>query len=706
MQLLKDIKTTPFFRFFLPLTTGVIVQLTFKIETEFFVATIVISIFLLVALFVAKINQNYKFRHLTGVLFSIFLFFLGLHLVNFHKTKVLDLPTGQELVFVAQVIEKIQEKPKSLKTILRVTAIIDSTEQKNVEFDLLAYFKKDSIAENLEYGDIIVASAAINEITNLNNPNEFNFKRYLSDKGILYQSYFQTNKWEKIGYSIPNLIKYYSLQSLNTLLDIYRKYGIEGKDFAVLAALTLGYTDELDAETRQAFSASGATHILSVSGLHVAVVYMILNYALFFMNRNKKLRVLKFVIIIFSLWAFAYISGFAASVQRSALMLTIVLIADIFSKQKNIYNTIFASAFILLILDPYVIRDVGFQLSYIAVISIIYLQPKIHKIIYVKNSFLEKIWSLLSVSIAAQLGTLPICLYYFNQFPNYFFITNILAVPLSTVMLYLAVILLAVSFVAPIAKIVAFILNYSTKLFNFIIGFIEQMPYSTTDNISIDFKQMLLLYLFISVLIIFLLNKNRRFLFGSLIIILFFQINVLVRNFATNSQNVFAIYNIKNAPAFNIIFSDRNFFFTDTTLINNPQNITFALQKNWIDKKTATYNLYNIDSVFFYDNFNADELNIYLKNSFLLVGGTKIAILRDKSFAENITTTKLTVDYVVLSKNVYIDISELLANFNFSYIIFDSSNKSNRISKWTEQCEELNIKYHSVPQQGAFILEF
>jgi len=707
MNFINNIKTTPFIRFFLPFVIGILIQINFHINFEYLYVIISLFLFIILTfLFRKKIVENYKTRWIFGIILNLFLFFSGSYLVEFHKFKTPEVLLNENIIFTAQVIETVDEKEKSFKTIVKLISSLDSTDNKELKGNVLIYFQKDEIASALKYGDIIICQSKINEITNQRNPHEFDFKQYLEDRNIGIQTYLQSGKWKIIGNSKPNIIKYYAIESRTKLLNIYKKYNIKDKEFAVLAALTLGYTNDLDFETKQAFSTTGAMHILSVSGLHVAVVFMILNYLLFFMDKNKRLKILKFIIIILSLWAFAYISGFAASVKRSAIMLSLVLVGDIFNKEKNIYNTISFSAFVLLLFNPFVIRDVGFQLSYLAVVSIIYFQPKISKLIYVKNFFGKQLWDLLSVSLAAQLGTLPISFYYFHQFPNYFFITNILAVPLSTLILYLAVGLLIISFINPVAKIVAFALNYSTKFFNFIIDFIDKMPYSVTKNIYVDFMQMLILYLLMVTINLFLINKQKKYMFASIAFIIIFFITFSTQNLQTLKNNSLIVYNVKNCSAINIINSKSNYLLTDTLLQNNEKILNYALNNNWIANKITDYEIYNIDSIIKYQTLKSKNSFVTQNNEFFNFCDKKILIMRDKVMAENISDKIIDLDYIILSHNIYISIDDLIKNFTFKQIIFDSSNKLIRIERWTEECQKLGINYYSVPDSGAFVLNF
>jgi competence protein ComEC len=335
----------------------------------------------------------------------------------------------------------------------------------------------------------------LNEISNGGNPAEFDYKKFMQNKGVFATAYSKGGEFIIIENNLGNFFIRNALKIRENLLNIYKYYGFQDREFGVLSALTLGYRDEVDPDTRQMFANTGAMHILAVSGLHVGIIFMILNVLLKFMDRSRKLMLLKSLLIILSLWLFAAIAGLSPSVTRSALMFSMFVVGKMIKRNASIYNIIFASAFILLLINPYNIMAVGFQLSYAAVLSIVFLQPYIYKLFIFEKWLPDKLWALLSVSIAAQLGTMPIGLYYFNQFPNYFFLTNILVIPLASIILYFAVTLLFTAHLLPFfGGFVAYYLKLSMKALLGGVSLINKIPYATTQDIYISTSQMIILY--------------------------------------------------------------------------------------------------------------------------------------------------------------------------------------------------------------------
>ena len=205
----------------------------------------------------------------------------------------------------------------------------------------------------------------------------------------------------------------------------FKENKLEGKEYAVVSALVAGYTDDLDIETMKAFADTGTLHVLSVSGMHVGIIYYVLNLLLLFLSKHRYGNILRVLILLSFLWLYSMITGMSAAVMRSAAMLSFIIVGKSFNRYVNTYNIIAASIFFLLIMNPFTLMDVGFQLSYISVIGIIWLQPHIYSIFDFNTKWKDEIWKVVSVSIAAQIATFPLGIFYFHQFPNYFLPSNL-----------------------------------------------------------------------------------------------------------------------------------------------------------------------------------------------------------------------------------------------------------------------------------------
>ena len=288
-------------------------------------------------------------------------------------------------------------------------------------------------------------SKPIQEIRNSGNPAAFDYKRYAPFNKITHQVYLTGNDYKKLpGICIPAWKK-----ALFTTRDFVLnavKSNIKGdKEQGLAEAMLIGYKEDLDKSLLQSYTNTGVVHVIAVSGMHLALLYWLLNLLLQPLLKRKATKWLHPVLVLFILWAFSFVAGGAASIVRAAVMFTFITIGKQINRNASICNILAASAFCQLCHNPYWLWDVGFQLSYIAVLSIVIFYKPVYDLLFVKNKILNRVWQLAAVSIAAQVLTTPLSLYYFHQFPVYFLLGNLVVVPVSTVVLIGTLILVVVS---------------------------------------------------------------------------------------------------------------------------------------------------------------------------------------------------------------------------------------------------------------------
>ncbi len=701
---MQELKRLPFIRLILPLITGIIFGLYFEINTDKYYILMLVGIFVLI--FSIIFIKKYRKQYLSGIFIFISIFYFGTLSVEKHTTNSFRF-TEKTITGIALINEPPQEKQKSVKTFLKFISLKNDSTFTDNNQKILSYFEKDSNSLSLKYGDIIYFSGKIQKLKNPGNPHEFDFKTYLERKGISGQIYLSSEKYKITDRNKGNFIFKFAYQLRKKLVKIYEENNISGQELAVLSALTLGDKSELDPETKQAYSSSGAMHILAVSGLHVGIIFMILKILLSFLDKFKikkkeSGKIIKALIIISFLWFFALISGLSPSVRRAALMFSLFMIGDITGRRVNIYNSIAASAFILLIYNPFLIVDVGFQLSYSAVIAIIYFQPKIYKLYISQNKIIDKTWALITVSIAAQIGTLPITFFYFHQFPSWFILTNIIVIPLASLIVYSAAILLPVSYIPIIGSFTGYLLNKIVFVLNWSVMFIESLPYSAVKNITFGYKEMIIIYALLISLSLYFIYRKIRALHFSLLLIIFLLLSNLFLNFEKFNDKKIFIYNSGNTSAYNFINGNQNIVVGDTTLISDNRKLEFAASSNWLNLDNEIFTFFDMpDTIFIKDK------NFIKRGNYISYGKKNIILITDnKQVNYNSINKKLNTDYLIISKNVYLSMKEITDLYNPELIIFDSSNRKHRIQKWISECKELNINYFSVPDNGAFSVSF
>src|SRR6202012_1473403 len=298
------------------------------------------------------------------------------------------------------------------------------------------------------------------------NPAEFNYKRYLANQNIHYQEFLFPGQYRAFGKGGGNALISQSLQLRQYFVAKLKRNMRDTNAIAVASTLILGYKADLSNDVLQAYSKTGTIHVLSVSGAHVAIIYILLTLVLGFLDRFSYGKLLKAVIIITLIWYYSMVSGFSPAVCRAAVMISMVIIGKTFVRYINTLNILAISAFMLLLYDPFFITDVGFQLSYLAVFGLIIFQPIVYKWLTFKNKWADKLWGLCSVSIAAQVITFPLSAFYFHQFPIYFLISNLLIVIPTEIIMISGIAYLLLPQVPYLSKAIAFVLEWSILIMN------------------------------------------------------------------------------------------------------------------------------------------------------------------------------------------------------------------------------------------------
>ncbi len=604
--------------------------------------------------------------------------------------------------FIAYLSDSKQEKSKSYKTTVEVVAVKSGDKWFATEGKCLVYISKDSLSANLRYGDLILFSSQPAEVQPPGNPSQFNYRQWLSYNQVYHQLFLASSKWNGIGHHYGYSIVEMAINMREKLLKIFKDNNISGDDYAVVSALLLGDVDEIDQDIMNAYAASGALHVLSVSGLHVGIIYIALNAVLFFMNRNKKLKLVKAGILILFLWYYALLTGFSPAVLRSAAMLSYIVIGKSLGRYTNMYNTLAASAITLFCFLPHLLMQVGFQLSYLAVLGIVFLHPKIHLLLEPQSWLWKQLWSLISVSIAAQLATFPLGLFYFHQFPNYFLVSNMMVIPISTVILYGGIVLFIISPFTAIAKWAGLLLGKIVHLLNWTVITIEHLPYSLLQGISISIFETWIMYFAIFMLILFFMQKQTKYMFASVACVVIILSMQIVETIQLSKQEQFVVYDVPKSSAVNLIDGKSAVLIADSSLTTNRSMMMFNIIHYWWDCGLDEGDVAIVKNE---RSFGLKD-QMFCKKNFLAFHDKTILVLNDASLLKKTISVPFNVDYVVLSKNLKIKIEELKKKVHFKQLIIDSSNSISRVNRWMAEAKTLGVNCYSVQQSGAFVEKF
>ena len=674
------LQRTPFFRLLLPFIIGIILFQYLELPQWGLYAIIGLSLLLFIlSLVIRQPKRQFQFRWLFGC--GIFLFMLAsayFLTAEHEKSNAFD-HLNQKGIYRVELTSAPVEKTKSYLCKVDVLEFYNSSWQP-AHGKAILYFQKDEAASKLLFGDRLMVQAEFAAPEKALNPDGFDYAAYLKRQGISATCYITAGSWQMTDHSESFSIRREADKWQKYLLNIYEKFDIRGDEFAVLSALTLGYTDDLQPDIRASYSATGAMHILSVSGMHVGVVYIVIAFLLSFLNKKQWTKVFKGLFIIVFLWAYAFLSGMSAAVIRAAMMFSFVALATCFERKSQIYNTIFMSAFFMLIYNPYFLYDVGFQLSYSAVLSIIFFQPIVDKFYKPTNKLGRFTWEMCSVSIAAQLGTTPFTLYYFHQFPNYFLLTNFIAIPLSSLVIYLAIGLLAVSWIPHVSAWVGFVLSWSLWALNHFIVWVGNLPYSVS-HISLDVRQTIVLFLALFCLSGYYYTKKFAPLFVGLVSLLVACLFNLQVNYNTLTSKRMIVYAGMKGTHVSFMNGNKHTVITTDSVEAEKIGKTF-----WQNQKLETASFHQQ-----LDGFSCFE-------------GKRVLVLNDNLLARKTAKIPLKIDLLVIGNKQKPRIEQILECVNPQEIIVDKS-----ISKWytdniRQACKDRKISFYAVAEQGAYVL--
>jgi competence protein ComEC len=656
--------------------------------------SLVTSVILILAYFSFNFFLSGKARSLTsGSVGLLAIFFLGyIHLLlgtdsgkKDHLCKV-----GAPIEAYTAVVRSMPEsKEKSWKVEVEVQAIKASKQWERASGRVLVYVSKIEGQIDWAYGDQIIIQGNPKLLKPPTNPGEFDFKRFLSFRRIYHQQFVLPSQVKWISSAERRGFIYYSHRARGWASKKLNQYIKNQQEQVIAAALILGVTEGIDTDLMNAYSASGAMHVLSVSGLHVGIIYAILLFMLKPLSRYSWSRWAVAAISLMCLWSFAFVSGLSPSVLRAVVMFSFVAVARPFGKRTNIYNTLAASAFVLLLYNPYLVMSVGFQLSYIAVLGIVYLQRPIYHLWEAKTRVGDWVWQITCVSIAAQIATFSLGLLYFHQFPVYFLVSNLFVIPLSTCVLVFGILLLAISFISPLAVFMGKILSGLIQFLNWTVFTTEKLPFSIINDIHMaTFQCWLLIGILVSFILLFEF-RSMTFVYSALAFSLLFG-GLRWQHFQESvSRSQWIVYSVAGHQAYEFVQQGQSYFFADSALAHDEDRLRFHIRPNRLMHGVTLVN----ERASFAQNRNGMEV-YHWQNRTIAAISQKNAVL----------PTHFKVDYLIVSENSF-PLKKAIEHFEIGKLIIDGSNSRGYTKKLIRFALAENIPFHSVLDQGAFIVK-
>jgi len=572
----------PVFWILLPFAAGIILALVFGYISFIFSVSAFIIFFvsyILLNLFIKHLSQKYSW--LSGVIMSSIFLFLGIAYTQYctpsNSADYFTKRVQKNDLLLVRITEPMSIKPKTYRASGEAIAVVRGDTTLKTSGNIMLYFYKDSLSHSLQYGDYILMKPVMTKLQAAGNPEEFDYARYMHFQGMDYVAFLKTNEWKQTGemHANPFMAAVFSFRAK---AGNYFDESLKDSSIAAVAkALILGETDELSPQLKASYIGTGTIHILCVAGLHVGIVYLAALFIFSFLLRIKYGKYLFAFIVLSILWTYAAIAAFTPSVCRAVTMFSIVLIGRTLRRDMNVFNSLAAAALFLLLFDPFMITRAGFQFSFIAVAGIVWLQPKIFGLLEVDNRILRFAWRLVSVSVAAQLAVLPLGLYYYNQFPTYFIISNLAVVPLAPVIMASGCVFLLFRFMNLQWLYIAIGKFLYALIFavNWIIIHIKNLPFSLYEGYYLTVFECIILYGIILFFCLALVYKNKASLILSLILLLFYFSNRTINQYKANHSAEIISYNIPRSHLVSYKVNDSLYLSGDSSIINNPDKVKF-----------------------------------------------------------------------------------------------------------------------------------
>ncbi|WP_421801827.1 ComEC/Rec2 family competence protein [Flagellimonas sp.] len=587
--------------------------------------------------------------------------------MSHHYTR-LDL--NKEKAWQVKVIEVLKPNNYSQRYVTQIIAADDKLASGKLLFSLTV----DSTIKELQVDDELLIHTKPESIRPPSNPHQFDYRSYLEKQGIQHQirtdfaSIITKVSAHKTLFGVASKFREHIISKLKE-----KDFGAE--EMGVIQALLLGKRDDISENTYNNYKNAGAVHILAVSGLHVGIILFLLEFMLSPLERLPKGKILKLITVVLLLWGYAFVAGLSPSIVRAVTMFSFVAYALYLNRPTNSFNIIALSMLFIVLVKPLFLFQVGFQLSYAAVFAIVWIYPKLQKLWFPENIIIRKTWQLLSVSVAAQLGVLPISLFYFHQFPALFFISNLLVIPFLGLILGSGILVIILALIDSLPQFVVDSFNWVIKLMNSVIGWVAQQEGFIIKNIPFDSVQLLLGYLIITVLVVFLSKpkwKVALVLFGGIIA---FQSRIIWGQMLVQEKEaIILVHRSRNTILFHQLGDSLSILTSDKTNLGNV-----------IDNYAVAERIQKLDT-------------IQLKNSYH-IGQKKLFIV------DSLTVFPLEErpDYLLLTQSPKLNLERLLDSIKPKKIFADGSNYPSLVKKWKLTCAQKEIPFHYTGEKGYYI---
>ncbi|SNR47103.1 competence protein ComEC [Lutibacter agarilyticus] len=668
------------FQLTLFLLIGILLGNYYLLKPEVVIYCLVFLVFLF---FGAYFYTNKPFKN--TLVFSVFFYLLTINVgiatvtLNKHVNKPLYFENQSEFSTseVQKIVLSVTKVLKPTTYLNKHEAVVVQLNSKRVVGKVLVNIQKDSLSKVLDVDYKFLTTTVFKAISEPKNPYEFNYKNYLKNQQIEYQIYLKSNEILLVD-TTTRTLKGVASNIRKVINESLQRDGFKGNQLAVINALLLGQRQQISYDLMQSYTGAGAIHILAVSGLHVGIILLILTFLLKPLHQIKQGKLVASILIVVALWIFALIAGLSASVVRAVTMFTAITIGMYSNRPTNMYNTLLISMFFLLIFHPNYIFDVGFQLSYLAVFSIVWIQPKLYQLIEIDNWLFNKLWQLFTVSMAAQIGVLPLSLYYFHQFPGLFLVSNLVIIPFLGIILITGVLIIVLSVLGILPSFLMKIYTFIIQSLNAFVEWISNQEFFIIQHITFSILVMLTFYAFI--LFTFKWFEKNNFYRLLLVVssIIAIQTVIIFEKYKLESAHSFIVFNKSKESIVGVRNGNKLEIQSSSKVISTFKNplksflVGTGIDSIVLQKKKINFIEFNGERIFI-----VDSLGLYQLNS-------------------------IQPTMVVLRQSPKVNLNRLILFLKPNIIIADGSNYKSYVEQWKQTCVQTKTPFYSTMQNGAY----
>ncbi len=683
----------PLARFLPPLLLGICVG---EIYCEWWLiyATLIVSVILFIAsLFLQTPKLRYKYRHLFGVSVLFLFFGIGLGAIQMEQRGSTPPSAKEHPYFSAQLTQQIEEGDHSIRVTAKVLYLFDREGQEMASSEqIILYFQPDRKSRLLQKGDLLLCKNHLTPIENTPNPDSFDYATYMRRCGYHLSQFVDNDSWRVVGNHSDSNLTHKAQGWREVAQSMLHQAQLSPPNEAILESLLLGYTENLTQEQRSSFSTAGISHILAVSGLHTGIVLLIV-FVLLYPLKLFRASAAQLSISVVVLWLYATLTGLTPSVVRACIMATCLLMGEIFGRKSSPLNALCLAAILMLVYGANNLFLIGFQLSFAATLSILLFQPKIFDLIPLKNPLLRYLWSLSSLTVAAQIGVLPIALYYFHELPMLLFITNIIVVPLLPFVMILGGILLLFEAFGSHPTVIVTLLNRLLGWLNKGTQQIAQWEYGSLNNIYLA-PHYLAIYLGVLLLIVGYLQSRKGgyltaiqlFIIGSLTVIWLFVPNRPL-------ERGMVVYYNTHQSYLQFVEGRENYMLLLDSLPDMEE----------IERSSYNFRLKNRLNESRYVRDSVESQQLFIELPYIQYGNKRIAIANSRHWSELTTATPLKVDYCIVTKGYAGGLKTLKRHFDFKTLIIAANFNHFAARYLIQDCQREGVECYNIRDKGAWM---